>query len=98
MPHVFQLFAFISEMPLIAEHIDKAGAWIRVQVSILCIQALAVCTCTVIRSAGCSQRSCCQVLVMCSTLQLDIEMPLYKLYSTCATKLQSTPHSCVYDR
>ena len=31
MPHVFQLFAFVQEMPEINDHIAKAGAWIRSQ-------------------------------------------------------------------
>ena len=31
MPHVFQLFAFVSEMPEINDFIGKAGAWVRDQ-------------------------------------------------------------------
>merc|ERR1711871_967538 len=31
MPHVYQLFAFVNEMPEINESIAKAGAWIREQ-------------------------------------------------------------------
>lgn len=31
MPHVYQLFAFVNEMPEINDSIAKAGAWIREQ-------------------------------------------------------------------